>query len=330
MAKVSINLVTWNGERYIENCLRSIATQTFSDYSVIIIDNGSTDKTVELIRERYPHLKIVQNRENLGFAKGHNQAIHWSRSEYILCLNQDVVLDKNFLAEAVEFLDKNQMVGAVAPKLLRLQDDSQTNYIDSLGLKVYKNHRVIDIASGEVDEGQYDVRQPVFGASGAAPIYRRKALEEVKYQNEYFDEQFESYKEDVDLAYRLQIAGWQAYYLPTVLAYHDRTLTVPVEKMTKAQVLKNRRRKSSFANHLSYRNHLYFLSKCLPRFNRKFLWPVFWYELTKFFYVLCMEIKTLKAWPQLLRARPLLKLKREVIWKNKKVTEEEISKWFSK
>ena len=97
MSKVSINLITWNGERYVENCLRSVLNQEFKDFSVIIIDNGSNDQTLELINERYPHLKIIKHKENLGFAKAHNQAIHWTKSDYVVCLNQDVVLEKDFL-----------------------------------------------------------------------------------------------------------------------------------------------------------------------------------------------------------------------------------------
>ena len=82
MNKFSIGLVTWNGEKYIENCLNSVFGQTFKDFSIVIIDNGSTDQTLELLNERFPHLPVVKHKENLGFAKAYNQTIHWSKSEY--------------------------------------------------------------------------------------------------------------------------------------------------------------------------------------------------------------------------------------------------------
>ncbi|MBI5076799.1 glycosyltransferase family 2 protein, partial [Candidatus Falkowbacteria bacterium] len=241
MPRVSINLVTWNGERYIENCLRSVLNQTFRDFSIIIIDNGSTDQTLELISERFPHLNVIKHKENLGFAKAHNQAIHWTGSDYILCLNQDVVLDQNFLQAMVLLMDSRPLCGAVTGKILRLQDDQETKYIDSAGLKISKGYRVMDSGSAEIDEGQYDIIEEVFGVSGAVPLYRRKALEEISFQKEFFDESFFSYKEDVDLSARLRIAGWQIWRAPGAVAYHDRTVTVPLSKETKMLIIKNRR-----------------------------------------------------------------------------------------
>ncbi|MBT5338153.1 glycosyltransferase family 2 protein [Candidatus Falkowbacteria bacterium] len=325
MSKVSINLVTWNGARYIESCLKSVLEQTFKDVSLIIIDNGSTDNTLELINERYPHLKVIKHKDNLGFAKAHNQAIHWTKSDYVLCLNQDVVLEPGFVQELVEFMDNNPMAGVASGKVYRWQDGEKTKYIDTIGLKIFKNFRVIDMGSGEVDEGQYDLKKQVFGISGALPFFRRKALEEIRYQQEYFDESFFSYKEDVDLAFRLQVAGWEAWMVPGGIAYHDRTVTIPFDKMTKLQVASNRRRKSQFANFYSYRNHIFFLIKCLPKLSLR----VFLYELVKFFYVFLLETKNLKAWIQVIRNWKQLKLKRKIIWKNKKIKDEELSDWFN-
>jgi GT2 family glycosyltransferase len=325
MSKVSINLVTWNGQRYVEDCLRSIFNQSFKDYSIIIIDNGSSDDTVAIIRERYPHLKIIQHKENLGFAKAHNQAIHWTKSDYVLLLNQDVVLSKNYLKNIVEAMDRTPLMGAAVGKILRLQDDQQTNYIDTVGLKIYKNYRVVDIGAGEMDEGQYDAIEEVFGVSGAIPVFRRKALEETAYQKEYLDETFFSYKEDVDLAHRFRTAGWQAWRVSTSIAYHDRTVSSPLEKMSPVKVAKNRYAQSSFAKFYSYRNHLYFLKKNLA----KMTFRVFWYELVKFFYVLLFETKNLKSLFDYKRDKKVLVAKRKLIQKNRKIQDEDLLKWLN-
>jgi GT2 family glycosyltransferase len=325
MNKVSINLVSWNGAKYIDNCLRSVLNQTYKDYSILIIDNGSSDETVSIIKESYPHLKIIQHKDNLGFAKAHNQAIHWTKSEYVLMLNQDVVLDPAYLEKTVEFLDKNTSVGAVAGKILRLQDEQKTNYIDTAGLRIYKSYRVMDMGAGEMDEGQYDVIEEVFGVSGALPVYRRVALEEVMYKQEYLDEDFFSYKEDVDLAHRLLTYGWQAYRVPMAIAYHDRTVSSPLENMSTFKLIKNRRGKSDFAKFFSYRNHLYFLRKNLPKLTA----AVFFYELAKALYMLFFEFRLFKRTVRdLFSNNNILKLKRDLIIKNTKVASEKITSFL--
>jgi GT2 family glycosyltransferase len=328
MSKVSISLVTWNGEKYIENCLNSVFNQTFKDFSVVLIDNGSHDQTLELLAERFPQLKVVRHKENIGFSKAYNQTIHWSKSEYVLCLNQDVVLEPTFLAEAVKFLDEHPLTGSIAGKIYRLQDNQKTKYIDSVGLRILKNYRVLDIGTGELDDGQYDIAKEVFGVSGAVPVYRRKALDEIAFEKEYFDEDFFSYKEDVDLSHRLILSGWECWRVPTVVAYHDRTVTIPTNKLTKLEIARNRKHKSRFANFHSYRNHLFFIYKNLPKFSLRFLWPIFWYELLKFFYVFFRETKNMKAWSNFFQLYHQLKLKRTFIQKNRKLKDEELATWL--
>jgi len=327
--KLSVNLVTWNGAKYIKNCLASLFNQTFTDFDLLIIDNHSTDETVELIREQYPHLRIVAHRENFGFAKAHNQAIHWSKSEYVLVLNQDVVLAPTFLEELVKFMDHNPKAGAATGKILRFLDDQETKYIDSLGLKIYKNHRVIDLGQGEVDQGQYDKVTELFGVSGAIPMYRRDALQSVEMDKQFFDEDFFMYKEDVDLAYRLLYAGWESFCVPLAVAYHDRSVSAPSQELTKAQMAKNRKLKSKFANYYSYRNHLFLLIKNLPKFNLKYVWPVFWYEFMKFVYILFRETHNLKIVGEVWRKRKHFQAKRKKIMASKRIDLEKINKWLT-
>ncbi len=325
MPKFSINLVTWNGERFIDGCLHSVLAQTFKDYAVLIIDNGSTDGTISLIEESFPHLKIIKHKDNLGFAKAHNQAIHWSDSEYVICLNQDIILEPNFLQLASDFLDRNEKVGAITGKIRRLDDNQPTNYLDTVGLKIMKNFRVIDQGAGEVDEGQYDVFEEVFGVSGCIPVYRRQALQSIEFKKEFFDENFFSYKEDVDLSFRLRARGWQIWRVPSVIAYHARTVASPLEKMSSWQLAKVQRKRSGFAKFYSYRNHLYFLKKCLPSFSLF----VFLYEFLKGFFLLITEPKIFfRSWKGYFRDREILKEKRKVIYGNLMVKLEDLKAWW--
>jgi len=328
MSKFTINLVTWNGERFIDACLSSVSAQSFQDYSVLIIDNNSTDSTRQIIAERFPQFKVIAHKDNFGFAKAHNQAIHWTDSEYVICLNQDIVLAPNFLQQMVDYLDKNPKIGAATGKICRLDEDFlPTKYIDTVGFKILKNFRVIDQGAGEMDEAQYDAFEQVFGVSGCVPVYRRRALKTIEYNKEFFDESFYIYKEDVDLSFRLRARGWQIWRVSTANAWHARTVAAPLEKMSSWQLAKIQRRRSGFAKFYSYRNHLYFVAKSLPKFS----FFVFFYELTKAFFLLLTEPKIFfRAWRDFFRNYKSLKEKKKFIYDNLAVKVEDLKKWWQK
>jgi GT2 family glycosyltransferase len=239
----TISLVTYNGLRWLPYCLESLLKSTDQDFFLMVVDNGSIDGSADLV-ERYvaerPELKgrfrLVRNKKNLGFARGHNQALAWTQSDYVLLLNQDVVLASTYLEATRRALDEHPLVAAVSGKLLRWRFDPATFHlndlehaetqasIDSVGLTLHRSRRVTNQGFGEADTGQYNKGHEVFGVTGTAPLYRRQALEAVSLDHQIFDELFVSYKEDVDLAWRLQLAGYAAWYLPEALAYHDRSL----------------------------------------------------------------------------------------------------------
>jgi len=324
--KLSVNLVSWNGMKYIKDCLKSLEQQTFTDFSLLVVDNGSTDGTLEFIKEEYPHVKVVEHKKNAGFARAHNQAIHWTKSPYILILNQDIILDQNCFEELIKFMDEHEKAGAVTPKLLRLQEGEKTNYIDSLGLKINKKFQVQDIAQGELDSGQYESREEVFGCSGACPIYRRSALVDVRFENEFFDEDFFSYKEDIDLSFRLQAKGWQNWVVPQAVAYHARGVGAEKGSRSLFQLFKHRRAKGVFANYFSYRNHLYFLNKNCVQW--KFLPQIFLYEFGKFLYTLFLDPKNLRALVDVWKKRKRMKSKRKFMKHALETSKQNMLKWF--
>jgi len=330
-SKVAINLVTWQAEKYLPLLFKSISEQTYNNFSVLVIDNASSDNTVSFLKEYYPQVKIIVNKNNIGFARAHNQAIHWTDSIYILCLNQDVILDPNFLKICLNFLDKNDQIAALTGKILNWDSLKQqpTNIIDTTGLKVLKSHQVIDRGQKEIDTGQYQEITEIFGVSAACAIYRRAALEKVKYNLEYFDENFFSYKEDVDLAYRLRLTGLKAYYLPAAIAYHNRTAALG-EFANNKEIIKNRQKKNKFINYYSYKNHLFTLIKneFLVNFIKYFS-QIFIYELKKFLYILFFEQKTLKALIEFFKLLPQMLKKRRYLKKNiVKIKAKDLSKWY--
>jgi GT2 family glycosyltransferase len=324
--KIAINLITWNGARFIRDCLDSVLAQTYTDYSVLVIDNGSTDDTLDIIRERYPQIKIVEHKANIGFARAHNEAIHWTRSDYVFPLNQDIVLEPDFLEKAMAFMETTPTAGAIAPKLLRWQEGQKTNFIDTVGLRVYRNGRVIDCGAGELDEGQYDAIEEVFGVSGAAPVYRRAALSAVAEGTQFFDEDFFSYKEDVDLSFRLRLAGWKIYRVPLAVAYHERTVSGSGLREPFGQIFSRHRQRSAFVNYYSYRNHLFVLLKNWPRATGRMLW----YELRKFLFIIFFDARTFRAVLDFWRSRKKFLIKRQAIQTQKKIIEAEWREWLAK
>ncbi|MDD4289735.1 MAG: glycosyltransferase family 2 protein [Patescibacteria group bacterium] len=337
MSKISISLVTWNGEKYIKHCINSILQQTFKDYEVNIFDNNSNDTTIEIIEKNFPCFKIFKNKKNIGFAAAHNKLFAWAKSDYILCLNQDIIMEPNFLENAFDFLHnaKNlDKIAAIEPKLLHWEFNNEdpynadkhgkTNIIDTCGFEVFRNHKVIDVGQLEEDGQKFNEKKEIFGTSAACPIYSKKVLESIKINNEYFDEDFFNYKEDVDLAFRIRLAGYKCYFLANVIAYHDRSIKKGLN------AIQNRKNRSSWVNEYSYRNHIYLLIK--NEFFANFIkcfFSLFIYEFKKFIYILFFEHETLKFFFKNFKLISKMFKKRKYIFKNiVRIKSRELYNWY--
>jgi len=337
MITVSINLVTYNSKRYIEKCLASLAEQTYQAIEFLIIDNASSDGSPELIQNiisarnfKFP-TRLIKNVKNNGFAGGHNQAIKESGGALVVCLNPDVTLAPDFIEKAAEFyqIKNGQRIGSLQPKLLRLnQDLEKTNIIDTTGLTILKNRRIIARGQGEQDKNQFDKEEKIFGVDGAAPVYLREALEEAKILGEYFDEDFFMYKEDVDMAWRLRLFGWEAFYAPQVLAWHARG-SGESAATDYLSVIKERRKIGQFAKFLSFRNQrLLQIKNELPGLFLKQLPRWLFKEIGAWTYALLFEKGTGKAVREIFGMMPQAWKKRKLIMARKKASAEEMGKWF--
>lgn len=333
--KLSVHLVIYNGEKYLPYCLKSLLAQSFTDFSVLIIDNASQDNSLKYLESYLSNpahktlaskTKMIKNSRNLGFAGAHNQAIQWTMSELVFLMNQDVILDPDYLKQLVAFMDNGQ-AAAASGRIFRWEFNSQeelmdqdvpltnqgkTDKIDTLGLTIQPNHKVSELADTSIINHQTNAPVEVFGVSGALPVLRRACLEHTKiplfykssklYINqtkpklyEYFDNDFVSYKEDVDLAYRLRLFGYRAYLVPLARAWHDRSAAANQSSF------KNRRLKSKYTNYHSYQNQLYFIYKNVPRkIWFKYFHRILLYELVKFAYIVLFEAASLKAIKQLI------------------------------
>jgi GT2 family glycosyltransferase len=215
---VSVSIVNYNNREYLDSCLRSVVGQDYPHIEVLLVDNGSTDGSVPFVKGRFPGVRVVENGANLHFCKGHNIGIRNSGGAFVLALNTDVVLEKDFITEMVKAAAADDRIGSVSGKVLR----TGGRLIDTTGLSVGRSRKPVERGYGEQDRGQYETPGYVFGAGGVSPLYRRKMLDDVAVDGEYFDETYESYYEDMDLAWRAHIKGWKAYYTPRAVAYHMR------------------------------------------------------------------------------------------------------------
>ncbi|MCB9802619.1 glycosyltransferase family 2 protein [Candidatus Nomurabacteria bacterium] len=326
--KVTICLLTWNGQDYLPFQIKSLTEQTFQDWQLLVLDNASTDNSVAVINEYFPPAKVIRQKVNIGFAKANNLLLKWSDSKYVLFLNQDVILEPDYLEKTVAFLDQNLNVATVSGKLLHWDFAAlaKTKIIDSFGLKIDRKRAVKDIDQGKQDYQLKDME--VFGLSGALLLARREALETIKIPKatddfEYFDEDFFAYKEDVDLAWRLRQSGWENWLLTSTKAYHHRTIGAKNSQKTERQ-------KRGFVNRLSYRNHLATLYKnSFAKNIWKDFFPIIWYELKKFTYFLILERKTLSGLFEFFKLKKRFKKKRQFIVSHRKIKAEDIYHWFN-
>lgn len=221
MLQVSVLVLNYNGAKFIQACLDSIVAQVYPVLEVIVIDNASTDDSAAMVRDGWPDVTLLEAGANLGFAGGMNLGIKRSRGELVLLLNPDVVLDPDFLKEMVEAIDSDPRVGSVSGKVYKLVD-KKARILDTTGHVIFRNRLFTDRGDGEVDVGQYDKVEEIFGACAGTGLYRRGMLEDIKIGDEYFDESFFLFLEDTDLNWRAQLRGWKCLYTPRAVAWHYR------------------------------------------------------------------------------------------------------------
>jgi GT2 family glycosyltransferase len=335
MKRISINLLGWNHREKIGAAIRSVLAQTFSDYDFFYMDNGSTDGSVDFVKKNFPAVSVVENGRNLGYAGAHNLFIQKAQTEFVMVLNPDVVLDANFLREAIlPFADPK--VAAVTGKMLKPPRPDEEAVLDGTGIVVGRSRRGRERGQLEVDRKQYDGMPWVFGVSGAAAIFRRSALLDAGVPKkdggkEFFDEDFFAYWEDMDLSWRLRLAGYECRFASAATAYHPR-----VAGSSKGGYLnffafvRNHKKLSPQIKRWNWKNHLFCIIK--NDFGRPFWWDcpfIFIRELAMFFFILIFETATLSVIPEFFRELPVMLKKRRYIQSNRKVSAGEVSTWFN-
>ena len=217
---VSIIIPHFNGETILTDCLTSLSMTEYSPFEIILVDNGSTDQSVNLVKKKFPAVRVIQNKSNLGYAGGCNAGLQASTAKYAVLLNNDTVQEPDWLRNLVDEAEKTTTAGAWMPKLLYIKDHQIFDYsgaagglIDIFGYPFAYGRLFFTV---ETDSGQYDHQQKIFWASGTCCMLRRDLIEKTG----PLDESFFAHMEEIDLNWRLHLLGYDSIVVPRSIVYH--------------------------------------------------------------------------------------------------------------
>lgn len=247
---VSIIIVNWNAKENLQECLSALFKISYKNYEVILVDNGSKDDSVKFVKSNYPDIKIIEAGKNLGFAGGNNLGLEKAQGEYILFLNNDTIVTKNFLEKLVNFMEKRKDVGIVQPKILFHRPDTSLHHkINSIGSFLLPSGFLYHLDYGKKDKLREDPYE-IFSAYGACFLARKSLLQKIG----LFDDRYFAYFEETDLCHRVWLSGLKVMILPGTLIYHKGAKT--------AQKLP-----SAFIQYHSFKNRIYTYLKNLEKLN---------------------------------------------------------------
>ncbi len=233
---ISVIVVTWNRRELLRAALESLQAQAGVEFEVIVVDNGSTDGSVEMINSFFTEfpLRLIRNSDNRGFCAANNQGIAVARGQFVALLNNDAEAEPNWLYELCRAGDERSEIGMVASKILVHEDSAR---IDKVGHLIYPDGQNRGRGSGEVDRGQYDHSTDCLWPDGCAALYRKAMLDEIG----GFDEDFFAYADDAELGLRGRIAGWDCVYAPGARVRHHRGTTLGLASFRRLVLIERNR-----------------------------------------------------------------------------------------
>jgi hypothetical protein len=216
---VSIIIVYWNDPEFVRKCLQSVEQLDYSNLEIIVVDNGSTDDSAPRVQTEFPRVQLLRVQINCGFARANNIGIRASKGKYVVLLNSDTTVEKDWIRRQVEVCEKDPGVGMCGGRMRLMREPEKIN---SIGMILTRAGLAQHIGDGEVDRGQYEQQRPIFGVSGACAFCRREMLDRIG----LLDEDLFAYYEDVDLSWRAWLGGWKCVYVPSAVLYHYRNVTM--------------------------------------------------------------------------------------------------------
>ena len=257
--KVSIVILNWNGRDWLDKFLPTVIKYS-SEASIFVLDNNSTDDSVELLIKKFPKVEIIKNKENYGYAEGYNAGLKQIDSEYFVLLNSDIEVTKNWISPIISLMESDKDISACQPKILDFNykerfeyAGASGGYIDKFGYR-FCSGRILDTI--ENDTGQYDDTKEIFWATGACLFIRNSHFKLVN----GLDKDFFAHQEEIDLCWRLKNNGYKIMVVPDSTIYHVGGATLNAS--------------SPLKTYLNFRNNLYMLFKNLPKKDLIYVLPI--------------------------------------------------------
>jgi len=261
MKKITVIIPHYNGIDILRDCLESLYKNSFEDFNTVLIDNGSGDGSQNFVQQNFPHVKIIQNEKNLGYAGACNQGIQLTETDFILLLNNDTVMPENFLSEMLKSIETDSEIAMVQPKIKSIQNREYFDYSGGAGGEMdifgypFARGRLFDFV--EKDEGQYDkTEDTIFWTSGCAILIRKSVVDKIG----VLDIDFFAHQEEIDLNWRAQLAGYKNVVTYKTFIYHYSGYT-----------LKNDNSKKMYLNH---RNNLIMIIKNYSIITLVIIFPI--------------------------------------------------------
>jgi GT2 family glycosyltransferase len=243
-ARLTVVVLNYNGRALLETMLASLAGQTCEGFGTVVVDNGSSDDSLDFLAEHWPSVQVVALESNVGVTAALNIGLRAAAGEYVALFNNDMELEPDCLGEMMRALVLHREAGSATPKMLDFVDRS---VIDGAGDLLSWRGGGRRRGHGERDSGQYEEEEEIFGACGGSAMYRRAALQAVG----GFDEAYFAYYEDIDWAFRAQLAGFRCRYVPSAVLYHRGSATLG-------------RGMTDFNSYHLWRNPIWLIAKCFP------------------------------------------------------------------
>jgi GT2 family glycosyltransferase len=270
---VSVIIVNWNGGEIFQNTLKSLTKLKYSSYEVIVVDNASTDGSIDNLKKG---IKLIKNKENLGFAGGNNVGLKYAKGKYILLLNNDTEVSPDLLNVLVAKLESNREFAVIQPKIYLMDEKGK---LDNCGSFLTRIGFLEHWGFAKKDAPEFNNERIIFSAKGACILVRKDVIEEVG----LFDDDFGSYFEESDFCWRVWLAGYKILYYPKTYIYHK--LAYTAKKMNPFSV-----------NYHSYKNRINSLVKNLGLMNLVVILPVHLIAIEglSFYYILKLHLG--EAW----------------------------------
>ena len=320
---VTVCIVSHNSADDLPHCLEAITHQSHPALEIVVVDCASSDRSPEMARQLLPAdipCKVIDLPENLGFAGGMNRAIQESSAPYILSLNPDAQPGREYIAKLLDRADchTEYRVGAVTGRLLRSGSSGGESLLDACGMRLTLTWRHLDRGSGRPDRGQWSAPERVFGATGAATLFRREALDDVAVSSEVFAAEFHSYREDAELCFRLRERRWEVLYEPTAECRHRRH-SVPARRRALPATINYHSLKNRYLLRAYHQDTANLLLTLIPTAFR---------DLMALGYVLTVERSSLAAYRWLWEHRRQILDRRALLRRQRTCSSWELNRWF--